>query len=321
MRGATVSDVEREISEMRDRVEYLSASLDLLEERVEKMEGARREAAPPTEATEAVSVAVTEAPQSPVIAPQVERIPAPVVQAKVPSEVTPVVEGASIARGLTKSRATFLGKLKSLFTGRTAVDLSMLDDLEEVLITSDVGVKVTESLISQVREQISASSELSESEVKNLLKRGIRSELLAIPAEHRMYRPVGAPMVVLVVGVNGVGKTTTVAKLATKYKAQGKRVLAIAADTFRAAAVQQLNEWGTRSGFEVYSGAENAKPAAVVFDGMVAAVERGVDVVLIDTAGRLHTKSNLMQELEGVRNSIKRHVADAPHETVITDCP
>jgi fused signal recognition particle receptor len=123
--------------------------------------------------------------------------------------------------------------------------------------------------------------------------------------------------VILVVGVNGVGKTTTVAKLATRYEAQGKKVLAVAADTFRAAAVQQLKEWGSRKGFEVYAGAENAKPAAVVFDGMVAAKEKGADVVLIDTAGRLHTKSNLMQELEGVRNSIRRHIPDAPHETIL----
>jgi fused signal recognition particle receptor len=122
---------------------------------------------------------------------------------------------------------------------------------------------------------------------------------------------------VLVVGVNGVGKTTTVAKLATKYKAQGKKVIAVAADTFRAAAVEQLAEWSNRVGFTLVRGAENAKPSAVVFDGMLAAKDGGFDVVLIDTAGRLHTKSNLMQELEGVRNSIRRHFPDGPHETVL----
>jgi fused signal recognition particle receptor len=122
---------------------------------------------------------------------------------------------------------------------------------------------------------------------------------------------------VLVVGVNGVGKTTTVAKLATKYMAQGKKVLAIAADTFRAAAVEQLAEWSSRVGFTLVRGAEEAKPSAVVFDGMKSALEGGYDVVLIDTAGRLHTKSNLMQELEGIRNVIRKHVPDGPHETIL----
>jgi fused signal recognition particle receptor len=210
-----------------------------------------------------------------------------------------------------------LGKLKSLFSGNKSIGLSSLDDLEEMLITSDVGVRVSEDLISSVREAVSDSREVSEEDLKRLLKDGIRKELISVASDHRLYQPVGAPLVVLVVGVNGVGKTTTVAKLATRYMEQGKKVLAIAADTFRAAAVQQLNEWGSRSGFTVYSGADNAKPAAVVFDGMVAALQQGVDVVLIDTAGRLHTKSNLMQELEGVRNSIRRHVPDAPHETVL----
>jgi fused signal recognition particle receptor len=218
---------------------------------------------------------------------------------------------------MAKSRTSLLGKLKGLFTGKKSVDISSLDDLEEMLITSDVGARVADSLVTCVRERASGDREISESELKELLKEGIRKELIALPDEHRLYHPVGSPLVILVVGVNGVGKTTTVAKLATRYKDQGKKVIAIAADTFRAAAVQQLNEWGNRSGFTVFSGAENAKPAAVVFDGMVAAKEQGADVVLIDTAGRLHTKSNLMQELEGVRNSIRRHVPDAPHETIL----
>jgi fused signal recognition particle receptor len=192
-----------------------------------------------------------------------------------------------------------------------------LDDLEEMLITSDVGARVADALVSTVKDRAAQNHEVTETELRDLLKEGIRKELIAVPSEHRMYQPVGTPLVMLVVGVNGVGKTTTVAKLATRYQEQGKKVVAIAADTFRAAAVQQLKEWGNRSNFFVYSGAENAKPAAVVFDGMIAAKEQGADVVLIDTAGRLHTKSNLMQELEGVRNSIRRHVPDAPHETIL----
>jgi fused signal recognition particle receptor len=254
-------------------------------------------------------------PVVPVVEPIVSAAPPvpPVVEVSPP----PAPEVSPMARGMAKSRTSLLGKLKGLFTGKKGVDLASLDDLEEMLITSDVGARVADSLVTSVRERASGDREISESELKDLLKDGIRKELIALPNEHRLYHPVGTPLVILVVGVNGVGKTTTVAKLATRYKEQGKKVLAIAADTFRAAAVQQLNEWGNRSGFTVFSGAENAKPAAVVFDGMVAAKDQGVDVVLIDTAGRLHTKSNLMQELEGVRNSIRRHVPDAPHETVL----
>jgi fused signal recognition particle receptor len=234
-----------------------------------------------------------------------------------PLEEIGVVERSSITRGMSKSRSSFLGKLKNLFGGKQTVDLSIIDDLEEALITSDVGAKTTDALLAAVRQEAADSKEISEDTLRKLLKEGVRSELIEVSGTHRLYAPVDSPLVVLVVGVNGVGKTTTVAKLATRYQSQGKKVLAVAADTFRAAAVQQLQEWGSRKNFEVYAGAENAKPAAVVFDGMVAAKERGVDVVLIDTAGRLHTKSNLMQELEGVRNSIRRHIAEAPHETVL----
>jgi fused signal recognition particle receptor len=132
-----------------------------------------------------------------------------------------------------------------------------------------------------------------------------------------LYTPNTSPLVILVVGVNGVGKTTTVAKLAAKYTGMGKKVVAIAADTFRAAAVEQLAEWSSRVGFTLVKGPEGSKPSAVVFDGMVAAIQGSFDVVLIDTAGRLHTKSNLMQELEGIRNVIKKHVPEGPHETLL----
>lgn len=277
------------------------------------------EVAPPVSFPEVVQpspAAVSVEPVVPAVEPIAPAAPPPtppVVEVAAP----PAPEVSPMSRGMAKSRTSLLGKLKGLFSGKKGVNLSSLDDLEEMLITSDVGARVADALVTSVRERASGDREISESELKGLLKEGIRKELIALPDEHRLYHPVGSPLVILVVGVNGVGKTTTVAKLATRYKAQGKKVLAIAADTFRAAAVQQLNEWGNRSGFTVFSGAENAKPAAVVFDGMVAAKEQGVDVVLIDTAGRLHTKSNLMQELEGVRNSIRRHVPDAPHETVL----
>ena len=270
------------------------------------------EGAPPPPAREVAPISAAPASVEPVVPVAPPPTP-PVVEVSAP----PAPEVSPMARGMAKSRTSLLGKLKGLFSGKKGVNLSSLDDLEEMLITSDVGARVADALVTSVRERAAGDREISEDELKGLLKEGIRHELIPVAHDHRLYQPVGSPLVILVVGVNGVGKTTTVAKLATRYKEQGKKVLAIAADTFRAAAVQQLNEWGNRSGFTVFSGAENAKPAAVVFAGMVAAKEQGFDVVLIDTAGRLHTKSNLMQELEGVRNSIRRHVPDAPHETVL----
>jgi fused signal recognition particle receptor len=229
----------------------------------------------------------------------------------------PAAEESTIARGMAKSRAGFLSRLAGFFSGKTALDTSMLDDLEEALILSDVGARCAADLVAQVRDVAEKQGQVSESDLRELLKAGIHSHLVPVSGEHRLYSPDRSPLVILVVGVNGVGKTTTVAKLATKYMQQGKKVLAIAADTFRAAAVEQLAEWSNRVGFTLIRGLEEAKPSAVVFDGMVAAKEGNYDVVLIDTAGRLHTKSNLMQELEGVRNVIRKHVPDAPHETIL----
>ena len=236
---------------------------------------------------------------------------APVTQAVTTVKVEPIV------RGMERSRRSFLGRLKSLFAGRAALDSSNLEDLEELLILSDVGARCAALLVASVRRSSEQSTGMSESELREILKAGVRAELIPVADDHPMYAPVILPQIVLVVGVNGVGKTTTVAKLAARYQKQGKRVMVIAADTFRAAAVQQLAEWSNRIGFQLVSGAENAKPGAVVFDGMALAKEGAVDVVLIDTAGRLHTKANLMQELEGVRNSIRKHIPDAPHQTIL----
>jgi fused signal recognition particle receptor len=328
-KGVQVSS-HKEVAELQGQVRELSERVTALQREVSArptaevtplpIEKVREEAAPSVEvlASPVPDIVVSETVARPVeaavsAASVVTPEPASVVEA-VPA---PKAEVSTIAKGMAKSRTSLLGKLKNLFTGRKSVDVSSLDDLEEMLITSDVGARVADSLVSTVRERATQDKEVTETALRELLKDGIRKELMPVATDHRMYQPVGNPLVVLVVGVNGVGKTTTVAKLATRYQEQGKKVVAVAADTFRAAAVQQLKEWGNRTGFSVYSGAENAKPAAVVFDGMVAAKEQGADVVLIDTAGRLHTKSNLMQELEGVRNSIRRHVPDAPHETIL----
>lgn len=245
---------------------------------------------------------------------EVERQLVEQVSGSTPVEIQ---EESAIVRGLRKSRAGLLGRLTSFFAGKSSLDTSMLDELEELLILSDVGARCAADLVESVRKVTEAESGISADQLRKMIKEGIRGRLVSVPADHRMYHPTGTPMVVLVVGVNGVGKTTTVAKLAAQYVDQGKRVMVIAADTFRAAAVQQLEEWSKRVNFTLIKGPEGAKPGSVVFDGMASAKDGGFDVVLIDTAGRLHTKSNLMQELEGVRNSIKRHIPDAPHETVL----
>ncbi len=266
--------------------------------------------------------------ESPTVAPEVWPLvaPAPAPAEKVVPETAEAPSAAvsieleqesPIARGMRKSRAGLLGRLANFFSGKTDVDTSMLDDLEEVLILSDVGARCASELVESVRKAAQDESSVSSSRLRGMIKDGIRGRLVSVPTDHRMYHPTGSPMVVLVVGVNGVGKTTTVAKLAAQYTDEGKRVMVIAADTFRAAAVQQLEEWSKRVNFTLIKGPEGAKPGAVVFDGMAAAKDGVFDVVLIDTAGRLHTKSNLMQELEGVRNSIKKHIPDAPHETVL----
>lgn len=294
--GVTIGALQNEVEELRAKLRQAQPA-------------ERAEVPSPVVEEAAVSVqAPVEAPK-PTVVPSVPAVEA-VAEVEVPRE-------AAIRRGLTKSRTGLLGRLASFFSAARGVDTSMLEELEEVLILSDVGARTASALVEGVRELAEKQDVVAPAELKQLLKDGILERLVSIDPTHRMYVPTGSPMVVLVVGVNGVGKTTTVAKLASKYQALGKKVLVVAADTFRAAAVEQLAEWSNRVGFTLVRGPEGAKPGAVVFDGMVAAKEGGFDVVLIDTAGRLHNKSNLMQELEGVRNSIRKHIPDAPHETVL----
>lgn len=281
-----------------------------------RVSGAEAQGAPDTlghveEVTPAVAIPTPGASDVSAPTPEQVRAPSPAALA----EVEP--EESALVRGLRKSRTGLLGRLASFFSGKASVDTSMLEDLEEVLILSDVGARCASELVESVKQVAQGEAVITPERLRGLLKEGIRGRLIPVQSDHRMYKPVGSPMVVLVVGVNGVGKTTTVAKLAAQYSQQGKRVMVIAADTFRAAAVQQLEQWSKRVDFTLVKGPEGAKPGAVVFDGMAAAKGGAFDVVLIDTAGRLHTKSNLMQELEGVRNSIERHIPNAPHETIL----
>lgn len=227
---------------------------------------------------------------------------------------------APLAQRLEKTRKSFFERFRGVFSTRPKIDAEAIDELEAILVGSDLGLKNIRELLSEVRKDIAEGAELSEGGVKaivkskllSLLERG--SPISGIPTPRRND---DGPMVILMVGVNGAGKTTTAAKLAGRFKQEGANPLLVAADTFRAAAVEQLHEWGRRLGVEVVSGAENAKPQTVVFDAMQRAMNGNVDCVIIDTAGRLHTKQSLMDELTGIRNSIEKHVPGGPHEVLL----
>lgn len=217
----------------------------------------------------------------------------------------PIIEEAAPLTSKLKSfRSGLFGKIKELFSGKPSISESEFEELEAILISTDMGVETAKECLKQLRDKGAFSAE----DVMETLKEIVLREITK-PAGvgEEIVKSNDGMKVVLVVGVNGVGKTTTTAKLASKLTAQGNKVLMIAGDTFRAAAVSQLKSWGERLGVPVVFGAENAKPQTVVFDGMKEAVEKGVDIVLIDTAGRLHNKSHLMQELEGIKNIVKKH--------------
>ncbi len=216
---------------------------------------------------------------------------------------------------LTRTREALSSKLDRLFLGKKIIDLDLLDELEELLITADMGVETSLELIEKTRDKVRRKELTDPARLKAHLKDEMLS-LLTQVTESQAPSPV-KPQVVMVIGVNGVGKTTTIAKLAHYDRQQGKNVLLVAADTFRAAAVEQLEIWGQRVGVPVIKQKTGSDPAAVVFDGLSAALSRGVDTVYIDTAGRLHTKVNLMEELKKVRRTADKQIPGAPHEVFL----
>ncbi|MDD2581378.1 MAG: signal recognition particle-docking protein FtsY [Desulfuromonadaceae bacterium] len=217
--------------------------------------------------------------------------------------------------GLKKTKDGFVGRIDALVLGKKTIDADTLEELEEILITSDIGVKTTVELIRTLEQRL-GRNELKDGEA---LRGALKEEILARLTAHHRPLDIGLykPFVMLVIGVNGVGKTTTVGKLASRFSASGSKVLLAAADTFRAAAAEQLTAWGNRSGVDVIRHKEGADPSAVVFDACKAAVARGVDVLIVDTAGRLHTKVNLMEEMKKIRRVIDREIPGAPHETLL----
>ena len=225
----------------------------------------------------------------------------------------------SIKKGLEKTKKSFFSKLKSAIIGKSKIDDEVLDDLEEVLITSDVGVETTVKIIERIEDRVSKEKYTSVNELNNLLK----DEIVKILAENSSDLDAfdvsedAVPYVILVVGVNGVGKTTTIGKLAAQFKEGGLNVLIGAADTFRAAAVDQILMWGKKVGVDVVSHGMNTDPASVAYDTVKKAVEENYDVVIIDTAGRLHTKLNLMNELSKIKRVVQKFKEDAPHEVML----
>lgn len=223
------------------------------------------------------------------------------------------VAKADLDKGLERSREGFFGKISRAIAGKTSVDAAVLDDLEEVLVSSDVGVETTLRIIEHIEKRVARDKYVSTSELNNIL----REEIVALMKDPTPVDPTIKPYVIMVVGVNGVGKTTTIGKLAHAFKAEGRSVVLGAADTFRAAAVDQLRIWSERVGVPLVQQGMGADPAAVAFDTVQSAKSKGADVVIIDTAGRLHNKVGLMNELTKVRNVMRKVIPDAPHEVLL----
>lgn len=230
------------------------------------------------------------------------------------------MEGSSffqrLKQGLTKSREGWSQKLGSMFQNRRW-DEESLDAMEENLLAADVGVKATQKLLGLLRNQAPTGAGTMEEDMSSRLQQSIIRMLQGTPATTKTPPLSVRPWIMLFLGVNGVGKTTTIGKIAAHYKAAGRKVLLVAADTFRAAAIEQLEAWGQLVGIDVVKHQPGADPSAVVYDGVQAAKSRGIDILLIDTAGRLHTKAHLIEELKKIRRVIAREQPDGPHETYL----
>ncbi len=219
-----------------------------------------------------------------------------------------------LKEGLTKTRNNIVHGIDSVFNGFSNIDDDFYEELEEILIMGDIGVQATEAILERLREQVKDNHIKEPADCKSFLIQNIKEQM---QVQETAYVFEERQSVVLVIGVNGVGKTTTVGKLAGKLKGQGRRVLIAAADTFRAAAGEQLSEWADRAGVDMIGGSEGSAPASVIFDAVNAAKARNIDVLLCDTAGRLHNKKNLMEELKKINRIIDREFPDAHRENLV----
>lgn len=222
-----------------------------------------------------------------------------------------------LKEGLSKTRTNVSDKIQTIFTGRRGLTEDVLEELEETLILADIGVDTTMMLLDALREKLSKEKDVSFEQVIEVLREEIENDVLPIVEKGGIMLEGKAPYVILVVGVNGTGKTTSIGKLANYFKSQGKRVMLAAGDTFRAAAVEQLEVWKDRIGVEIIKNKEGTDPAAVAFDAVQSACAKEIDVLIVDTAGRIHTNVNLMQELSKIKRVIGKVIPEAPHKTLL----
>ncbi|MHA8100906.1 signal recognition particle-docking protein FtsY [Aquirufa nivalisilvae] len=226
----------------------------------------------------------------------------------------------ALEKGLEKTKEGFLSKMGRAVLGKSKVDEDVLDELEEILLSSDVGVPTTLKIIDRIERRVERDKFVSTEELDQVLREEIAAlleENLSADLQHAFAEPKQKPYVIMVVGVNGVGKTTTIGKLASQFHQNGLKVILGAADTFRAAAVDQLKLWGERVGIPVIDHGMNTDPASVAYDAVKQGVEMNADIVIIDTAGRLHTKVNLMTELTKIKRVVQKFIPDAPHEVLL----
>ncbi len=214
--------------------------------------------------------------------------------------------------GIQKTRSGLVDKLEDVLSGKKEIDADLLEELEYTLITADIGVKTTQDILERIRLRVDRKLTGDAHEIRNLIREQILEVLAA--SETPIHTVTAPPAVVMVVGINGAGKTTTIGKLAHRFLSENRKVLLCAADTFRAAAIEQLEVWAERAGVKMIRQKTGADPSAVIFDGLQAAKAQGVDYVIVDTAGRLHTKDNLMLELEKMRRTCQRVIPGSPHE-------
>jgi fused signal recognition particle receptor len=219
-----------------------------------------------------------------------------------------------VKEGLARTRSVFADRITKVISKKTRIDDDLIGEIEETLLSSDIGFNATEKIIGDIRARVKAEGYEDSAMLKGLLKEEIAKYLIE---PNGSSTTAGKPQVIMVVGVNGVGKTTTIGKLSYNFRNDGKKVLIAAADTFRAAANEQLQVWAERAGVEIIQQKPGTDPGAVAYDAVNAAIARGVDVVLIDTAGRLHTKTNLMEELRKITRVVRKVIPEAPHEVYL----
>jgi len=222
-----------------------------------------------------------------------------------------------LSKRLAKTKESLVYRIDTLFLGKKEINAELFDELEEILITADLGYNITMEILDDARKQVKRRELSDPLLLRGVLKEKLRSFILESNKPAELVMPESGPFVIMVVGVNGVGKTTTIGKITNKFKKSGQSVLLAAADTFRAAAVAQLNIWGDRNGVEVISHSEGADPSAVVFDAMDKAIADNYDVLIVDTAGRLHTQVNLMEELKKIKRVMGKRLEGAPHEVLL----